>query len=178
MVRSKPSTTARAVTAERAVATDLGLPGPTYVAADVRHEGISTVLRQAGLDSERPVLFVVEGVTMYLQEDVVCRLLRELWDATATGGRLAIDFYPPRAAGTAEDRKHRRLQDLTRVGGRETFRLCVEPEEAVRLVESCQWRVTERGTRRQAVRDLVPHQPEVPVDAVSEHKAQVAAART
>jgi len=46
-------------------------PGPIYVAADLTIQGAGEALVENGLDTSRPVLFVVEGVTMYLDEKIV-----------------------------------------------------------------------------------------------------------
>jgi methyltransferase (TIGR00027 family) len=100
-------------------------PGPTYVEADLTTQGAAEALREHGLDASRPALFVVEGVTMYLDEEVVRRQLGELGRSSAVGSRLAADFYPPRDAGRPRDHRQLRLQRLVRAGSGEAFRLCV-----------------------------------------------------
>jgi methyltransferase (TIGR00027 family) len=150
-------------------------PGPTYVEVDLRSESAADALVAAGLDRERPVLHVVEGVTMYLTEEVVRRQLGELAAAGATGSRLAVDFYPPSDAGTSVNRRQRRLQQVTRGGSGESFRLAVGPGQAVALVEEAGWRMIERTSARDASCSLVPRGSGLPVDAVNEHKTLIAA---
>ena len=69
-------------------------PGPTYVEADLTTEGAADALREHGLDASRPALFVVEGVTMYLAEEVVRHQLGELGKSSAIGSRLAAGLRP------------------------------------------------------------------------------------
>jgi methyltransferase (TIGR00027 family) len=96
-------------------------PGPTYVEADLTTQRAAEALREHGLDASRPALFVVEGVTMYLDEGVVRHQLVELGKSSAVGSRLAADFYPPRDAGTSHDHRQLRLQRLARTGSGETL---------------------------------------------------------
>jgi methyltransferase (TIGR00027 family) len=152
-------------------------PGPTYVEADLTTQGAAEALREHGLDASRPALFVVEGVTMYLDEEVVRRQLGELGRSSAVGSRLAADFYPPRDAGRPRDHRQLRLQRLVRAGSGEAFRLCVNRPQAVELVEASGWDVSEETSLREAGRDLVPRACGLPVDAVNEHKTLVAGVR-
>ena len=153
-------------------------PGPTYVEADLRAPRATTALHGGGLDPTRPALFVVEGVTMYLTEEVVHRQLGDLAAASAAGSRLAVDFYPPRDAGTAQDRRQRRLQRMARAGSDESFRLVVDRAAAVELVEASGWHVDEVTTLRAAARAFVPSTSGLPVDAVNDHKTMIAASRS
>lgn len=153
-------------------------PGPTYVEADLTTQGAAEALLERGLDASRPALFVVEGVTMYLGEEVVRHQLGELGKSSAAGSRLAADFYPPRDAGTSRDHRQLRLQRLARVGSSETFRLLVDRPLAVELVEASGWDVNEETSMREAARALVPRESALPVDAVNEHKSLVAGLRS
>lgn len=152
-------------------------PGPTYVACDLRADSAVEALAAGGLDVDRPVLLVVEGVTMYLADDVVRRQLGELAVACAPASRLATDFFPPPDDGTAVNRRQNRIQRAARRGSGESFRLVVRPDEAVALVEDAGWQVVERTSARDAARSLVPPATGLPVDAVNEHKTLVAARR-
>jgi methyltransferase (TIGR00027 family) len=153
-------------------------PGPTYVEADLTTKGAAEALLEHGLDASRPALFVVEGVKMYLGEDVVRDQLGELGRSSAVGSRLAVDFYPPRDAGTSHDQRQLRLQRLARIGSGEAFRLALDRPQAVALVEATGWDVEEETSMRDAARALVPRESGLPVDAVSEHKALVAGLRS
>jgi methyltransferase (TIGR00027 family) len=148
--------------------------GPTYVEADLRTDDAAEALRSRGLDPSRPALFVVEGVTMYLDEEVVRHQLGQLAKRSAPGSRLAVDFYPPREAGTSRNHRQNRLQRLARSGSGETFRLAIGRSGAVELVTAAGWDVTEQTSLREAARALVPRASGLPLDAVNEHKTLVA----
>jgi methyltransferase (TIGR00027 family) len=150
-------------------------PGPTYVQADLNVESAMDALRLGGLDRERPALFVLEGVTMYLDEQTVRDQLTELSNASAPGSRLTTDFYPPEGIGTAHDQRQRRVQHLARSGSGESLRLLVSRTDAVALVDACGWKVVDAISLRAAAQALVPDGRGLPLNAVSEDKALVSA---
>jgi methyltransferase (TIGR00027 family) len=152
-------------------------PGPIYVAADLTTQSAGRALVERGLDTSRPVLFVVEGVTMYLDEKIVRDQLGGLRKSSAVGSRLAVDFYPSRAAGTSLNHRQNRLQRLARIGSAETLRLTIDRPEAVDLVAESGWKVILETNMRAAARSLVPSESGLPVDAVNEHKTLVAGLR-
>jgi methyltransferase (TIGR00027 family) len=152
-------------------------PGPIYVAADLTTQSAGEALVEHGLDTSRPVLFVVEGVTMYLDEKIVRDQLRGLGKSSAVGSRLAVDFYPSRAAGTSLNHRQNRLQRLARIGSAETLTLTIDRPEAVDLVAESGWKVIQETSMREAARSLVPSESGLPVDAVNEHKTLVAGLR-
>jgi methyltransferase (TIGR00027 family) len=151
--------------------------GPIYVAADLTTEDAGEALVERGLDRSLPVLFVVEGVTMYLDEKIVKGQLGGLGKTSAVGSRLAVDFYPPRAAGTPLNQRQNRLQRLARIGSAEAIRLTIDRPEAVELVAESGWEVTEETSLREAARCLVPSDSGLPLDAVNQHKTLVAGLR-
>ena len=150
--------------------------GPAYVAADLRTDDAAAALLAGGLDRERPAIFVLEGLTMYLAEDVVRSLIRGL-AGSAPGSRLSVDFYPPPDAGTATNRRQDLVQRLARSGSGESLHLGVDRDGAVALIESAGWNVTDAAGARDAARTLVPVAAGLRVDAVNEHKTLVAAGR-
>jgi methyltransferase (TIGR00027 family) len=152
-------------------------PGPVYVGADLTTHGAAEALARHGLDPSWPTLFVVEGVTMYLDEQVVRDQLTGLGKMSAPGSRLAVDFLPPPQEGTARNHRQNRLQRLARSGSGETFRLTIRCAEAVALVAASGWDVHEAVSLRQAARSLVPPGSGLPVDAVNEHKTLVSGVR-
>ena len=93
---------------------------------DLTTQSAGEALVEHGLDTSRPVLFVVEGVTMYLDERIVRDQLGGLAKSSAVASRLAVDFYPPRAAGTSLNHRQNRLQRLARIGSAETLRLTID----------------------------------------------------
>ena len=152
-------------------------PGPTYVEADLTTRTASEALRAHGLDVSRPALFVLEGVTMYLGEEVVRRQLGELARSSPIDSRLAVDFYPPARSGTSRNQRQLRLQRLARAGGDESFKLVVDRPGAVALVEDSGWHVDEQTSLRDAARAIVPSDVRLPIDTINEHKTLVAAVR-
>ena len=152
-------------------------PAPIYVAADLTTQSAGETLVEHGLDTSLPVLFVVEGVTMYLDEKIVRDQLGGLGKSSAVGSRLAVDFYPPRDTGTSLNHRQNRLQHLARLGSGETLRLTIDRSEAVELVAGSGWDAIEETSLREAARSLVPSESGLPVNAVNEHKTLVAGLR-
>ena len=151
-------------------------PGPTYAAADLSEQTAADALLAAGLDRSRPALFVCEGLTMYLGEDVVRHQFGELARVSTVASRLAADFSPPRDAGTAGNRRQDLFQRLARSGSGETVRLVVSRRQATALVEESGWSVNEATSMRDAARALVSPDAGLPIDAVNADKTLVAAA--
>lgn len=154
------------------------VPGPVYVECDLRADDAAEVLVDHGLSASHRSLYVVEGVSMYLSERDVRRQLALLAELSAVGSRLAVDFYPPREAGTSLDRRQLWLQRLARRGSGESFRLSVERPQAVELVRAAGWEVDEALSLRDAGRALVPTESGLRVEEINEHKSLLAAVRT
>jgi methyltransferase (TIGR00027 family) len=149
--------------------------GPTFVPADLTERSAGAALAEHGLDGSRPALFVVEGVTMYLAEVAVRRLLEDLAGSTAPGGRLAANFAPPRGPASTENRRYRLIQRVARAGSGEPLRLRVYAPQATDLVESSGWQADQVTSYRNAAHDLVPPDSGLPVEAVSDHWTLLAA---
>jgi methyltransferase (TIGR00027 family) len=152
--------------------------GPEYVEVDLWTQGAAPPLLDHGLDGSRPALFILEGLTMYLSEDVVRPQLSDLAGSSASGSRISVDFSPPPDAGTAQDRRQMSYQRLARTGSGEDLKLLVDRPQAAAIVEASGWMVTEATSMRDAARELVGRESGLPVDAVNEHKSLVAAVRS
>lgn len=152
-------------------------PGPVYVGSDLRTEDAAKSLLDYGFDPSLPAVFILEGLTMYLSEEVVRRQLQHLGTMSAIGSRLAVDFYPPSTAGTARHRRQLRIQQLARSGSGESFRLALDRPQAVGLVEASGWNILEVMSLRDAANTLVPREAGLLTDAVNAHKTLVAGAR-
>jgi methyltransferase (TIGR00027 family) len=148
--------------------------GPTFVAADLRTGSTVEALAAAGLATERPAVFVLEGLTMYLPEADVCRLLIDLSSASAAGSRLTTDFYPPRDAGSSRNRRQDRVQSVARGGSGEELHLTVNRDDAVTLVQGSGWAVTDAVATRDVATTLPPGLG-LPVDAINPGKTLLAA---
>ena len=152
--------------------------GPEYVEADLWTQSAAQALLDHGLDGTRRALFILEGLTMYLTEDVVRRQLGDLAGSSAAGSRLSVDFYPPPDAGTSQDRRQMTYQGLARTGSGEDLKLVVDLPQAAAIVEDSGWVVTEATTMRDAARELVGTESGLPVDAVNQHKSLIAGERS
>lgn len=65
---------------------------PTFVPADLRTDRLVDALPAAGYEAAKSVVYVVEGLTMYLSEDDVRTLFIDLAVLAAPGSRLAVNF--------------------------------------------------------------------------------------
>jgi methyltransferase (TIGR00027 family) len=152
-------------------------PSPTYIPSDLTTEDAANSLLDYGLDASKSALFILEGVTMYLSDDVVRRQLQLLEKMSAIDSRLAVDFYPPSNSGTAQHHRQLRVQQLARSGSGEPFRLALDRPQAVALVQEAGWNIDEVISLRDAANTLVPRESGLPTDAVNGHKTLIAAAR-
>lgn len=149
--------------------------GPDYVAADLIQDDVVVRLVASPFDPSQPALFVVEGVTMYLEEPVVRHQLGALAAESARGSRLAVDFYPATRPDVGVHRRQMLLQKIARVGSSEGFRLGVDRDDAAALVADCGWEVTRVTSDRDAATTLVERTTGLPSSRVTESKTHVAA---
>jgi O-methyltransferase involved in polyketide biosynthesis len=92
---------------------------------------------------------------MYLDATDVHRLLAELGDGAAPGGRLAVNFAAPSGTGAAADRRRQRaLRLLGRVGG-EPHRSFLHPSDAGSFVARSGWHVDQVTTLREIAPELL-----------------------
>jgi methyltransferase (TIGR00027 family) len=152
--------------------------GPTYVECDLWTENAAEALHSQGFDPTRPTLFVLEGLTMYLSEDVLRRQLGDLARSSGTGSRLATDFYPPPDAGTSRDSRQMRYLRMARAGSGESLNLLVKGTDAATLIEAAGWQVLELTSLRDAAQALVRSDVSLPVNAINMHKTLVATRRS
>lgn len=110
-----------------------------FVAADFAHAPVASLLADAGLDKRRPALFLLEGVAVYLERQVLERLLGQLRQVTTDGGLLAISLSLTRDTRARE----RFLATVAAMG--EPVRSVLAPQEAPALLAAQGWRVTKGG---------------------------------
>ncbi len=146
-----------------------------YVAADLIDDDVAEQLRGSSFDPDLPTVFVIEGVTMYLDEAVVRRQLGSLASVAAPGSCLAVDFFPASRPTAGTHRRQLLLQQVARVGSSEGFRLGVDLDDAAGLVSGCGWTTTSVVPARDAATDLVPSGCGLPLTSVSSSKTYVAA---
>lgn len=65
----------------------------TYVAIDFQHDDLADVLARHGHDRTQRTFFIMEGVTMYVEEEGVRRTLQFVGDHPAGSG-IVFDFVP------------------------------------------------------------------------------------
>jgi len=76
----------------RAARVDLP-PNLTYVAIDFQHDDLADVLARHGHDRTQRTFFIMEGVTMYVEEEGIRRTLRFV-GAHPGGSGIVFDFVP------------------------------------------------------------------------------------
>lgn len=129
--------------------------GPVYVPADLAERGALQPLEEAGLDWTKQVLFVIEGVTMYLSGLEVRALLSELACSAAPQSRLAINFAAPPGTGTRTDRRRQRfLRGLGAASG-EPHRFFLRASDVEPFVAETGWRLVKARTLRELAPELL-----------------------
>ncbi|WP_300613992.1 SAM-dependent methyltransferase [Trebonia sp.] len=116
-----------------------------FVAADFARAPVAGLLAAAGLDPRSPALFLLEGVAVYLDTDVLERVLGQFRAATVDGSVLAISVSLASAQGQARERFRASVAALG-----EPARSVLVPQEAARLLAGQGWRVIEARDRLRA----------------------------
>ncbi len=125
----------------------LGIPSGhiRFVAADFSTDPVAERLLSAGLDPDRPSLFLLEGVAVYLEEAVLRSLLAQLRAVAADGSSLAISLS---VQGGSREQAARRIAFQAAVAAvGEPARSAVTAAGAGALLEPTGWRAAgEPGT--------------------------------
>jgi methyltransferase (TIGR00027 family) len=100
-----------------------------YAAADFTVDDVGAALAAAGHDPAAPTLFLVEGLLVYLDEDVIASLLRALRTAAADGSRLAVSM--------SRTQRTSFMERVAAVG--EPARTFFDEEQAAAMLRSCGW---------------------------------------
>ena len=126
--------------------------GPRFVSLDLTRDTLVDALARARFDWDAPAVFVIEGVTMYLERDDVAALLRGLADASAPGSRLAVNFVGRRSRTTAPNRYMQiALSALGRFHG-EPYRSASLIDEPAAFVAAAGWQQVEAVSLRDRAR--------------------------
>jgi methyltransferase (TIGR00027 family) len=117
----------------------LGIEAPhvRFVAADLVEPGLAAALAESGHDAATPSLMLAEGLIVYLDEEVVEAMARELRTAAARGSRLAVSASPI----VDEERRKRFAASVEAIG--EPARSHTTATETQQLLEAAGWRSTE-----------------------------------
>jgi len=117
-----------------------------FIAADFAADPVAGLLAGAGLDPNRPALFLLEGVAVYLEQPVLERVLTAFREVTVDGSPLAISVSVPSARPEARDR----FRASVAAAG-EPARGEYSPKTAVELLARAGWQPGEgRGRLRSA----------------------------
>jgi methyltransferase (TIGR00027 family) len=120
--------------------------GVGFVAADFVTDPVAARLRAAGFDPAEPSLFLLEGVAVYLEPDVLERLLDQFREVAAPGSRLAISVSLSRPAG---DAARARFQASVAAMG-EPARSSFDADQAESLLARAGWHVSQQTAAQQA----------------------------
>jgi len=107
-----------------------------FVEADFSLDPVAERLTAAGLDSAKPSLFLLEGVAVYLDPDVLERVLRQFRQVARAGSRLAISVSLSGARGEARSRFQASVAALG-----EPARSALEADAATELLARTGWQV-------------------------------------
>jgi methyltransferase (TIGR00027 family) len=90
----------------------------THVAVDFSKDSVIDKLMKAGFQKQEKTLFIWEGVTLFLNQDIVEETLGRLTEM-GPGNRVVFDFLPPELIDDETDYK----------GNRELLKLCASVQE-------------------------------------------------
>jgi methyltransferase (TIGR00027 family) len=110
----------------------------TYVAFDLRSNGLGSVLNSYGLVPHTPALFLCEGVVVYLEPAVIESLLSELRSVAASGDRLALSSATSSSSEDHAARRTRFRAAVAKLG--EPVRNSLTAQEMTKLLSRTGWR--------------------------------------
>jgi methyltransferase (TIGR00027 family) len=115
----------------------------SFVALDLTSDDLVGALRDAGLDSSKPSLFIVEGIIGYLSPAVTVRLLSALRELAPEGSRLAATFpIFPRDRRLSRTIRLRVRSKVVALAG-EPWLARFEPDEPDAILRETGWVVAE-----------------------------------
>ncbi|MGD0699843.1 MAG: class I SAM-dependent methyltransferase [Trebonia sp.] len=121
-----------------------------FIPADFITDPIAEPLTGAGLDPDRPALFLFEGVVVYLEPIVVARVLTEFAAVARAGGSLAISVST--VSSTSESRA--RFREWVAAHG-EPARSELSYDETRDLLAAAGWQLRDGAERQQTLGLLI-----------------------
>ena len=109
-----------------------------FVAADFAADHVAATLRESGLDSAAPTVFICEGVAVYLDRPVLVSLLRSIRSVATEGSRLAISLSMTPDTQEAATRQAWFRARVAAVGEPERDRLT--PEDMAGVLSDTGWK--------------------------------------
>ena len=106
-----------------------------FVEADFIRDPVAERLTAAGLDPAKPSLFLLEGVAVYLEPDVLERVLAQFRQVARAGSRLAISV----SSGARGEARSRFQATVAALG--EPARSALEADAATELLARTGWQV-------------------------------------
>jgi methyltransferase (TIGR00027 family) len=122
-------------------------PGPTYLPVDIGSHDLEAVMRASGWRTAGSSTICVEGLTMYLPEREVRRLLTSLARLCGQQSRLIVNFGVGFESSTS--RRSWGPATIARTAlaiGREPIRFRLETGAAPSFLRRCGWRIDELVT--------------------------------
>lgn len=87
-----------------------------FVPVNFTQDNVFVKLKESGYDPERKTLFLWEGVTLYLSENDVRKMLREIGLNATSVCTVVADFYADRFIQTGKDKAGKKTLELTNEG--------------------------------------------------------------
>ncbi len=87
-----------------------------FVSVDFSHDNVFDKLKANGYDTEKKTIFLWEGVTLYLSENEVRRMLREIVVNAVSGSTVVADFYGDRFIQIGKSKAGKKTLELTNEG--------------------------------------------------------------
>ena len=119
----------------------------TYIPVDYANESWVDKLLEAGFDKTKKTLFLWQSVSLYLDDDIVKKALKDMADLSVEGSVIAQDFYSKRfAAGEYSKESKNFLSIIEKMGEPAKFGIDMadDPKAAVEsFLNECGLKMTE-----------------------------------
>jgi methyltransferase (TIGR00027 family) len=116
--------------------------GPLFVAVDLSTHSLNEVLSGTELRLDEPIVFTCEGLTMYLREEEVTSLLRQVARLAAPSSRLGVDFGQPASHEQWGLRVELAITKRWAALSGEPIRFLLKPVDAPNFLRRCGWTTT------------------------------------
>ena len=87
-----------------------------FVSVDFSQDNVFDKLKESGYDTKKKTIFLWEGVTLYLSEKDVRKMLREIRTNTISGSAIVVDFYGDRLIQIGLGKTGKKTLDYTNEG--------------------------------------------------------------
>ena len=87
-----------------------------FVSVDFTHDNVFNKLKASGYDTRKETIFLWEGVTLYLSEQNVRLMFREIGANAVSGSAVVADFYGNRFIQIGKSKAGSKTLELTQEG--------------------------------------------------------------